>query len=65
MLWNSTGPLLKNLEAVRPGIEILCVSSKTGSGMDAWLRYLVTQRNIQPRSALKVPARGDIALAAD
>jgi hydrogenase nickel incorporation protein HypB len=31
----------KNLQAVRPGIEILRVSGKTGSGMDEWMRYLV------------------------
>src|ERR1700684_3887497 len=28
---------VKNLQAVRPGIEILQVSAKTGDGMDAWL----------------------------
>jgi hydrogenase nickel incorporation protein HypB len=30
----------KNLQAVRPGIEILRVSAKTGAGMDHWLRLL-------------------------
>ena len=36
----------KNLQAVRPGIEILQVSSKKGSGMEAWLRYLEGQRSL-------------------
>jgi hydrogenase nickel incorporation protein HypB len=34
----------KNLQAVRPGIEILRVSAKTGSGMDAWLSFVTSQR---------------------
>lgn len=33
----------KNLQAVRPGIEILRVSAKTGSGMDAWLQFIKSQ----------------------
>ena len=34
----------KNLQAVRPGIEILRVSAKTGNGMEDWLRFVATQR---------------------
>ncbi len=34
----------KNLRAVRPGIEILRVSAKTGIGMDAWLSFITSQR---------------------
>jgi hydrogenase nickel incorporation protein HypB len=34
----------RNLQAVRPGIEILRVSAKTGLGMDEWLRFLAAQR---------------------
>jgi hydrogenase nickel incorporation protein HypB len=34
----------KNLRAVRPGIEILRVSAKTGSGMDVWLQFITSQR---------------------
>jgi hydrogenase nickel incorporation protein HypB len=34
----------KNLEAVRPGIQILRVSAKTGSGMDAWLQFITSLR---------------------
>jgi hydrogenase nickel incorporation protein HypB len=29
-----------SIQAVRPGIEILQVSAKTGQGMDEWLRFL-------------------------
>jgi hydrogenase nickel incorporation protein HypB len=35
----------KNLTAVRPGLPILRVSAKTGTGMDAWLRYIASRRN--------------------
>ncbi|HEX4123693.1 MAG TPA: hydrogenase nickel incorporation protein HypB [Tepidisphaeraceae bacterium] len=34
----------KNIQAVRPGMEILEVSTKTGAGMDAWLAYLAGRR---------------------
>jgi len=34
----------KNLQAVRPGIQILRVSAKTGSGMDDWLQFITSQR---------------------
>jgi len=34
----------KNLQAVRPGIEILRVSAKTGDGMDAWLSFIKSKR---------------------
>ncbi len=32
-----------NIDAVRPGIEILEVSAKTGIGMSDWIRYLNSQ----------------------
>jgi hydrogenase nickel incorporation protein HypB len=35
---------VKNLQAVRPGIEILQVSAKTGSGMDGWLEFIASRR---------------------
>jgi hydrogenase nickel incorporation protein HypB len=35
---------LASLEAVRPGIEVLEVSAKTGAGMDAWLARLEAAR---------------------
>jgi hydrogenase nickel incorporation protein HypB len=31
---------LRSLEAVRPGLEVLETSSRTGQGMDAWLERL-------------------------
>jgi hydrogenase nickel incorporation protein HypB len=34
----------RNIHAVRPGMEILEVSSKTGEGMDAWLALLESRR---------------------
>jgi hydrogenase nickel incorporation protein HypB len=34
----------KNLQAVRPGIEILRVSAKKGDGMDAWLKFITARR---------------------
>ena len=37
----------KNLQAVRPGIEILRVSAKTGCGMDAWIQFLTSQREVR------------------
>lgn len=41
----------RNLQSVRPGIDILRVSAKTGCGMDDWLRFLIAQREqrIHPR----------------
>ncbi len=33
-----------NIEAVRPGIQILETSVKTGAGIDAWLTYLADRR---------------------
>ncbi len=40
-----------NIQAVRPGIDILEVSAKTGQGMDRWLDVLVDQW-----AAMPVPA---------
>jgi hydrogenase nickel incorporation protein HypB len=45
----------KNLQAVRPGIEILQVSAKSGSGMDEWLRFITARRDSHERFA--VPQR--------
>jgi hydrogenase nickel incorporation protein HypB len=44
----------KNLQAVRPGIEILRVSAKTGSGMDAWLRYITARTTQRASAAVRV-----------
>jgi hydrogenase nickel incorporation protein HypB len=35
----------KNIQAVRPGMEILKVSAKTGDGMNEFLAFLETQRS--------------------
>lgn len=35
----------RNIQSVRPGMEILEVSTKTGVGMDQWLRYLADRRD--------------------
>jgi hydrogenase nickel incorporation protein HypB len=32
--------LLRNIEAVRPGLHVLEVSARTGAGLDAWLAWL-------------------------
>jgi hydrogenase nickel incorporation protein HypB len=32
--------LLRNIEAVRPGLDVLEVSARTGDGLDAWLSWL-------------------------
>jgi hydrogenase nickel incorporation protein HypB len=34
----------RNIQAVRPGMEVFEVSSKTGEGMDHWLRHLEARR---------------------
>jgi hydrogenase nickel incorporation protein HypB len=35
----------RNIDSVRPGMEVIAVSSKTGEGMDSWIeRLLVTGR---------------------
>jgi len=34
--------LLRNIEAVRPGLDVLPVSSRTGQGFDAWIEWLAT-----------------------
>lgn len=34
----------RNLQAVRPGMRILEISSKTGAGFEGWFEFLTTQR---------------------
>jgi hydrogenase nickel incorporation protein HypB len=34
-----------NIQAVRPGIQVLSISAKKGEGMQAWIRYLAALRN--------------------
>jgi hydrogenase nickel incorporation protein HypB len=35
---------VRNLQSVCPGIEILRVSAKSGSGMDGWLEFIASRR---------------------
>ncbi len=35
----------RNIEAVRPGMPVLEVSAKTGTGMEEWLRFLQARRS--------------------
>ncbi|MBC7785783.1 MAG: hydrogenase nickel incorporation protein HypB [Burkholderiales bacterium] len=34
------------IQSVRPGMEVLEVSARTGAGMDAWLTYLKSRRDV-------------------
>lgn len=34
----------RNIQAVRPGMEVIEVSAKTGAGLEAWLGFLETRR---------------------
>jgi hydrogenase nickel incorporation protein HypB len=47
--------LLRNIEQVRPGLEVLEVSAKTGEGFDRWMA-LVRQRADAARSAAPASA---------
>lgn len=38
----------ENIRKVRPGMEILKVSSKTGAGMEAWLDFLGAAKSVRP-----------------
>jgi hydrogenase nickel incorporation protein HypB len=45
-----------NIHRVRPGMDILTLSSKTGAGMDDWLRFLTARAHqIGRRQALEQP----------
>lgn len=35
---------LENIQSVRPGMEIVETSTKTGEGLDVWIEYLQTKR---------------------
>jgi hydrogenase nickel incorporation protein HypB len=41
---------LKNIQEVRPGVEVLQISAKTGQGMDEWLRYLKKRLDAKRRT---------------
>jgi hydrogenase nickel incorporation protein HypB len=42
---------LKSIQAVRPGIEVLEVSAKTGVGMDNWIDVLGSQKKMRAAAA--------------
>ena len=46
--------LEKNIQAVRPGMQVIRVSAKTGEGMDQWLGWLITVRS---SAAAGIPAQ--------
>jgi hydrogenase nickel incorporation protein HypB len=37
--------LRRNIDSVRPGMQVLAVSSKTGDGMDEWTDFLLRMCN--------------------
>ncbi|MDQ6665289.1 MAG: hydrogenase nickel incorporation protein HypB [Acidobacteriota bacterium] len=49
----------RNIQAVRPGLEIFKVSAKTGDGMPAWLEFVDSKRRLNlPASTIPGPDRG-------
>lgn len=46
--------LVQNIEAVRPGMQVLKLSAKTGQGMDEFLDYLRKVRQPRPQAASAV-----------
>ena len=52
---------LRNIQAVRPGMEVFKISAKTGEGMDNYLEYL-EQRRSRSRTAASVLSSKDPAL---
>jgi Ni2+-binding GTPase involved in maturation of urease and hydrogenase len=41
----------RNIEAVRPGMQILKLSAKTGEGMQEFLDHLHKYRRLRPQTA--------------
>lgn len=50
--------MLENLHSVRPEIEVIEVSSKTGAGMPAWFATLETARSLKGAAALGSVTQG-------
>jgi hydrogenase nickel incorporation protein HypB len=48
-----------NIQRVRPGVQVLEVSAKTGDGMEAWLGLLTSRLHQQTRSHAQRPAYQD------
>ncbi len=47
--WNM-GLALHNIQQVRPGVDTLQVSGRTGAGVDTWIEYLVRRREEKRQS---------------
>jgi hydrogenase nickel incorporation protein HypB len=45
----------RNIQSVRPGMEIFDVSAKTGEGMDRWLSFVQSRRSAAREDALSSP----------
>jgi hydrogenase nickel incorporation protein HypB len=41
----------QSIQAVRPGMQVLEVSSKTGAGMDEWLNFLQSRKDVMAHTA--------------
>lgn len=50
------GLLRRNIDLVRPGVPVVELSAKSGTGMDAWLDYLVASRQKKNRPLSAVNA---------
>jgi hydrogenase nickel incorporation protein HypB len=50
----------KNIQAVRPGMQVLTVSAKGGDGMNAWINLLESRR----REVNRAPTSGSISTTA-
>jgi hydrogenase nickel incorporation protein HypB len=50
-----------NIDSVRPGMEVIAVSSKTGAGMDQWLERLsrVISQPVPPTARANLKFDGD------
>ncbi len=50
---------LANIQQVRPGIEVLEVSARTGQGIDAWIEYLRQRREGKRNPSTQVSVGGN------
>ena len=48
----------RSIQAVRPGMEVLEVSAKTGQGMDQWMHYLESRVASAATSAARAATVG-------
>lgn len=50
---------LRHIQAVRPGLNVLDVSAKTGNGMERWLTVLSSHASARPAARMAVVALSD------